>query len=155
MRRVWKPLDLAPGFRLYEVRSYFQQHPGWNESHIVAASSPIHATEIWWRMHEGTEWIEKPVVTGHALNICQPAEWWEGEAPRSTPLAVKRLCELLEAYRAKRAVDGGGSGTGYPQRRLWNASKHYDADVLIEQLESTLGKEIDVWLASHSTETAS
>jgi hypothetical protein len=56
---------------------------------------------------------------------------------------IEQLRELLTAYRAKRAVDGGGplfkkDGSHTP-RRTWDAGMHYDADILIETLEAKLG----------------
>jgi len=42
--------------------------------------------------------------------------------------------ELLAAYREKRKWDGG-------EGRVWNASKHLDADDLIKKLEGELNNE--------------
>lgn len=42
---------------------------------------------------------------------------------------IDQLKELLQTYRDKRAVDGLNG-------RVWNASKHYDAEILIDKLES-------------------
>jgi hypothetical protein len=55
---------------------------------------------------------------------------------------LARLEELLAAYRAKRAVDGGGAlerdeGSKTPSRP-YDALKHYEADLLIEDLEARL-----------------
>lgn len=141
--RIWAPLDIAPGFRLYEVREWYQHHSGWNQTRIIAASSPTHAVEIWKGQHANTIWVEEPIVTGHALNVCYPQEWRETDAfPRpDISTFLQRIYDLLDAYRLKRTVDGGGSSTGYPKPRTWNAMKHYEADVLIEKLEATLIQE--------------
>ena len=78
------------------------------------------------------------MVTGHALNVSQPADWWEEETPRTAPLIIKKLYELLDAYRLKRSVDGGGTQSSPVKPRTWDAMKHYDADLLIEWLEKEL-----------------
>lgn len=143
MKRVWKPLDIAPGYRLYEVREWYQHHPGWNQIRVIAASSPSDAVEVWKRQHRDTKWVEEPVVTGHALNVCYPAEWREqDDFPRQNiSVFLTRVYDLLDAYRLKRGVDGGGSDVGYPKPRKWDAGKHYDADVLVEKLEKELIEE--------------
>ena len=143
MKRIWKPLDIAPGFRLYEVREWYQHHPGWNRSHIIAASSPTHAVEVWKQIYRETSFIEEPLVTGHALNVSQPADWWEEETPRTDPLIIKKLYELLDAYRLKRSVDGGGTQSSPVKPRTWDAMKHYDADLLIDRLEKELIAEVE------------
>jgi hypothetical protein len=79
-RRVWKPLDVG-GLRLYEVRVYFANHPQWNERHVVAAKSPMHAADIYKRIHSDAVWIEEPYIKGFALNINMPADWWDKGAP--------------------------------------------------------------------------
>lgn len=42
---------------------------------------------------------------------------------------VDQLRELLQAYRDKRVVDGLNG-------RIWDACKHYDAELLVDKLEA-------------------
>jgi hypothetical protein len=50
--------------------------------------------------------------------------------------AMIRANQLLNAYRMKRAVDGLNG-------RTWHASKHFEAEALIEELEKPFGELID------------
>jgi hypothetical protein len=75
MKRVWKPLDIGVGLRLYRVRMHFCERPSWDKDFIVVASSPSHAARLMEDMHKDTEWIDKlkPDFKGYALNIYRPA----------------------------------------------------------------------------------
>jgi hypothetical protein len=83
MKRTWKPLDVN-GLRLYRVEMWFANHPQWNKQLIVAAKSPRHAAALVEQSYVGTEWMEEPVIKGHALNVFQPLSWdgcvWSEEA---------------------------------------------------------------------------
>lgn len=156
MQRVWKPIDIAPGGRLYEVRLHWcmkKEYGGTSgtELYVVAASAPMHAAEIIEKIYKET-YDNNPHmsywgVTGHALNVLQPKDWWESDIPETAPATTKRLQELLDAYRAKRAVDGGGNleraDGSKTASRMWDASKHYDADLRIVDLEAELIREVE------------
>ena len=77
MKRVWKPLDIAPGLRLYQVIRDFPGREEWKTSFIVAASSPSHAARLIEQADAGCEWREgrQPVYQGYALNVFQPENW--------------------------------------------------------------------------------
>lgn len=80
MRRVWKPLDVADGLRLYEVEQTFCGYPHHNKKYVVAASSPSDAARLIEEIYKDTEWVlpgAPPVYKGYALNIYQPEQWWE------------------------------------------------------------------------------
>lgn len=156
MTRIWKPIDIAPGGRLYEVRLHWcmkQEHGGkqGTERYIVAASAPMHAAEIIEKIYKETYDSNPHMsywgVSGHALNVLQPKEWWESDVPETAPATIKRLQSLLDAYRAKRAVDGGGNlersdGSSTPPRK-WDAVVHYDEDLRITDLEAELIREVE------------
>lgn len=81
MKRVWKPLDVVDGLRLYEVKisgpdmRSNRKGKWWHESCIVAAKSPSHAAHL----IEDCGWREdnpNVVITGHALNVYMPESWW-------------------------------------------------------------------------------
>ena len=73
LRRVWKPLDIRDGMRLYKVALSFLDHQESNYSVIVAAKSPSHAAELM----RGIWKDDNVIVTGHALNVYIPEDWWE------------------------------------------------------------------------------
>jgi hypothetical protein len=50
--------------------------------------------------------------------------------------AVNRANQLLNAYRMKRRVDGLNG-------RTWHASKHFEAEALVEKLEEPFGEILD------------
>lgn len=78
MERVWKPLNVN-GMRLYRVKLNFPNFPECNVCHIVAAKSPDGAARLIEQITKAGDWIEEPIITGHHLNIYQPASWWEEE----------------------------------------------------------------------------
>lgn len=80
MKRDWKPLDVG-GMRLYRVQVSFPGKPQWNSSHVVAADSPSQAAKLYEQCLKGAAWEVEPIITGHALNILMPADWWERGAP--------------------------------------------------------------------------
>jgi hypothetical protein len=86
MKRVWKPLDLGDGLRLYQVHLHFMKNPKWNKTHIVAASRPMEAEKIIREMYkpafEKGAWVEEPIISnGFPLNVYQPKDWWENGVP--------------------------------------------------------------------------
>lgn len=85
--RVWKPLDVG-GLRLYDVILHCQWtgETGTRRKHYpVLARSPSHAAKlvegIYRETYDNNQNISCWYVTGHALNILMPAEWWEMGAP--------------------------------------------------------------------------
>ena len=77
-KRVWKPLELGPGLRLYSVRMRFPAHPVWNREFVVMASSPAQAAELVEKTYEGTDWLsDPPLFTGWPLDVYQPEDWQE------------------------------------------------------------------------------
>lgn len=95
------------GQRLYEVSVSWPGRSGpgagWNariESMIVAASTPRHAAEIVAKQYENIlERDRRPSCYGHALNVCQPSEWLDGE-PEISPSACKHhRLDLISSSR--------------------------------------------------------
>lgn len=87
MNRKWKPIDVG-GLRLYQVYldwKYKGEQHSHRESYIVAATAPRHAAklieDIYKESYEGNECIAYWYVTGHALNVLQPADWWDKGVP--------------------------------------------------------------------------
>jgi hypothetical protein len=42
---------------------------------LVFARSPTNAVELMEEAYKGNIWIEEPIMSGHALNVYQPADW--------------------------------------------------------------------------------
>ena len=84
-KRVWKPVDVGPGLRLYTVRMRFPAHPVWNRDFVVMASSPSEAAKLIEKNYERTEWLSgPPLFTGMALDVYQPEDWQDqvGHGPK-------------------------------------------------------------------------
>jgi hypothetical protein len=89
MKRVWQPLDLAPGFRLYEVKLLWCLKDGrqGTESYIVAADSPNQTPnsaanqikKIYGESYDNNPLMSYWDVKGYALNVLQPADWFREE----------------------------------------------------------------------------
>lgn len=82
-KRVWKPLDVAAGFRLYRVEEVFPGKPEWKREYVVAASSPSAAAKLLEKQSQGYEYQEgkRPSYFGGPLVVNQPVEWWENGLP--------------------------------------------------------------------------
>jgi hypothetical protein len=78
MKRVWKPLDVG-GLRLYSVRAQkmMENQKFYNQHFTVAATSPRHAAQLVVECGYGEPWL----VTGHALNVLIPEDWWIDGVP--------------------------------------------------------------------------
>jgi hypothetical protein len=76
MKRVWKPLDVAPGYRLYQVLLDWGNH---RQYRVVAAKSPSHAAQLLEEIYRGAS--KKPIITGYALNVLMPESWWMDGVP--------------------------------------------------------------------------
>lgn len=84
---TWKPIDLG-GFRLYKVILHYYlkgEHRGRQNHFTVVASSPSQAAGIIERIYK-TEYnncsnISHWHVTGHALDVLQPAHFSERGIP--------------------------------------------------------------------------
>jgi hypothetical protein len=77
-KRVWKPLNVAVGYRLYRVRIHYCRQGGdVDREVVVAAGSPSEAA----RLMEPLYGDDTTIITGHALNVYQPADWWENGIP--------------------------------------------------------------------------
>jgi len=91
VKRVWQPLDLAPGFRLYEVVLDWCLKDGRHgcERYVVAADSPNqtpHSAANQIRQIYGENYDANPEmsywdVKGYPLNVLQPEGWFRDEAP--------------------------------------------------------------------------
>lgn len=114
MKREWKPLDLAPGFRLYEVVLSWQLKDGQHgrRRYIVAADSPNQtphsaANEI--KKIYGESYDSNPLmsfwdVKGYPLNVLQPADWFrDGEQCFFSSLSIPETEEIVTA--AQEEVD--------------------------------------------------
>lgn len=82
-RTLWKPLSLAPGARLYRVNIWWPSGPHRPKAveinECVVGRSPSHAASLIEPNYRNQPGHLHPVVTGHAMNVCQPAHWWDGE----------------------------------------------------------------------------
>lgn len=89
LKRVWKPLDVG-GLRLYEVLATYPsaRQP---TRYVVAASAPRDAVRYVDRCFAGVE--PQPATAGFALNVLQPAEWWENGVP-SDALTPQQLAQM-------------------------------------------------------------
>lgn len=104
MKRVWKPVGLL-GLRLYKVTVMWPVTPQTRrvEESIVAANSPSEAAKIVAEQYANLPDHERPSCSGGPLNVCQPAEWWDGPKVESLP----HLCK----HDRTRSICGG-SGAG-------------------------------------------
>lgn len=80
-RRVWKPIDLG-GLRLYRVTVSFRigsHYTRQNRAYTVAAKTPTDAARRVRECYEGREGDAH--FHGEALNVLQPASWWDAGPP--------------------------------------------------------------------------
>lgn len=104
MKRVWKPAGMM-GLRFYKV---VVSWPGTtmrsrqDDQLVVAAASPREAAAIVAAQYAELPADRRPDCYGRALNINQPAEWWEGITPQVSPSTCKH--ERITSLQ-------GGSGT--------------------------------------------
>lgn len=113
MKRVWKPVGLM-GLRLYKVFTAWPNpvgsgHPQRIEQSVVAANAPMEAAEIVRKQYEEMPLESRPSCRGEALNVCQPAEWWEGITPSVSPSNCKH-------HRSTTVCGGSGAGDGFSWR---------------------------------------
>ena len=83
MNRVWKPLSVG-GLRLYQVRRQYlgEPHGGDDEQRfVVAANSPTHAAQLIHKIYADAGQTEKFLITGRAMNVYMPQDWWEDGVP--------------------------------------------------------------------------
>jgi hypothetical protein len=87
MKRVWKPIGVG-GLRLYQVVLHYQvkgRQKEYRQYYIVAADSPRDAAklveDIKKEAMDGNGEIVYWHVRGEALNVLQPAEWWDHGVP--------------------------------------------------------------------------
>lgn len=112
MKRVWKPIDLAPGFRLYEVVLSWCLKDGkeGRERYVVAADSPNQTPhsaanqikKIYAEGYDNNPHMRWWDVKGYALNVLQPAEW-EVDKNFFSGLSVKEAEAIAKA--AQEEVD--------------------------------------------------
>ena len=90
MKRVWKPIGVG-GMRLYRVKVVWTPSgtkDGHKEDYIVAANAPRHAAQLIEEMYKEAAY-PPTIVTGEALNVYQPADWWESGIPCEHTLSGK------------------------------------------------------------------
>ena len=109
MKRVWKPLDIM-GLRLYKVTVSWPSvvTPAGHtfkdrvEKHIVAADSPRGAAKIVADQYRTLPEDKRPYCQGYALNVCQPASWYDRSEGCLSPCDCKH---------ERTRLLGGGSGS--------------------------------------------
>lgn len=112
MKREWKPLDLAPGFRLYEVVLSWCLKSGRQgaERYIVAADSPNQTPHsaaneirrIYAESYDNNPEMSYWNVKGYALNVLQPAAWFrDGEREFFSGLSIPESEEIAKAAQGE------------------------------------------------------
>jgi hypothetical protein len=91
MKREFKPLDLAPGFRLYEAVLSWCLKDGrqGSERYVVAADSPNQTPHsaaneirrIYAESYDNNPQMSYWDVKGYALNVLQPVGWFRDGTP--------------------------------------------------------------------------
>lgn len=109
MKIVWKPLDLM-GLRLYKVVASWPapddgSKPSSRTYHTVFADSPTGAAKVVKEQYKDLPEDRRPYCVGKALNVCQPAEWYERSAGCVSPCDCKH-------ERSRTICSGRGCGDG-------------------------------------------